>query len=566
MSKIKPLDDENILSFLQQDSLVSIANDDPISQSVLTVTLDQLQPYELNPRRSRNPSYDDIRDSIENAGLKRAPNITRRQPGDEKYSIRDGGNTRLEILHELYDKYKNLAEKEQDQNQSQAFLQKAESFFRIKCDFIPWHSDLDALSSHMIENEARGGTKFIEKALVVQRYKKLFEDQDKMVLNDDNITFDDKPLSTRKLAERISKGGWIVSFSHIAKFNYAANVLINYIPNALWAGAGEPVVKKIQSLYSAYETFWGATDQGQRDPERIQNLFYGALSTVDDEKLDISGFTQELDIQLGDIINIPSLSIMAEINALMNGSKKSLKHEPDALRKKIAEQDSRLTEVDDEQGVTGLSTKPNDKVDAQNKVSKISSSTAKPKESQPPSSSDENSQLSVITKPDKFPNHLPALRKLIVNQVKKISDLSPGYIGLMIMDEKNPEQKHYIENSIFFDAVNFFDAELHTYPVFGQPVDDTRTMIWWQLQKYSRDYSISDHGQFDKLIQKALESYLKAIQSINPEHRLIDVILWLEHKLMQQPELMQECIRLQQMQARLLETISDPNKAMEVEV
>ena len=566
MSKIKPLDDENILSFLQQDSLVSIANDDPISQSVLTVTLDQLQPYELNPRRSRNPSYDDIRNSIENAGLKRAPNITRRQPGDEKYSIRDGGNTRLEILHELYDKYKNLAEKEQDQNKSQAFLQKAESFFRIKCDFIPWHSDLDALSSHMIENEARGGTKFIEKALVVQRYKKLFEDQDKMLLNDDNITFDDKPLSTRKLAERISKGGWIVSFSHIAKFNYAANVLINYIPNALWAGAGEPVVKKIQSLYSAYETFWGATDQGQRDPERIQNIFYGALSTVDDEKLDISGFTQELDIQLGDIINIPSLSIMAEINALMNGSKKSLKHEPDALRKKIAEQDSRLSEVDDEQGVTGLSTKPNDKVDAQNKVSKISSSTAKPKESQPPSSNDENSQLSVITKPDKFPNHLPALRKLIVNQVKKISDLSPGYIGLMIMDEKNPEQKHYIENNIFFDAVNFFDAELHAYPVFGQPVDDTRSMIWWQLQKYSRDYSISDHGQFDKLMQKALDSYLKAIQSINPEHRLIDVILWLEHKLMQQPELMQECIRLQQMQARLLETISDQNKAMELEV
>ena len=133
------------------------------------------------------------------------------------------------------------------------------------------------------------------------------------------------------------------------------------------------------------------------------------------------------------------------------------------------------------------------------------------------------------------------------------------------MDEKNPEQKHYIENNIFFDAVNFFDAELHTYPEFGQSVDDTRTMIWWQLQKYSRDYSISDHGQFDKLMQKALASYLKAIQGINPEHRLIDVILWLEHKLMQQPEIMQECIRLQQMQARLLETISDQKKTMEVE-
>ena len=90
-------------------------------------------------------------------------------------------------------------------------------------------------------------------------------------------------------------------------------------------------------------------------------------------------------------------------------------------------------------------------------------------------------------------------------------------------------------------------------------------MIWWQLQKYSRDYSISDHGQFDKLMRKALASYLKAIQSINPEHQLIDVILWLEHKLMQHPELMQECIRLQQMQARLLEVISDQTKTMELE-
>ena len=579
MSKIKPLDDDNILSFLQQDSLVSTSNDDPISQSVLTVTLDQLQPYELNPRRSRNPSYDDIRDSIEYAGLKRAPNITRRQPGDEKYSIRDGGNTRLEILRELYDKYKKLAENEQDKNKSRALLQKADSFFRIKCDFIPWHSDLDALSSHMIENEARGGTKFIEKALVVQRYKKLFDDQDKQAAIEESKLINDKPLSTRKLAERISKGGWIVSFSHIAKFNYAANILINHIPNALWAGAGEPVVKKIQSLYSAYETFWSATDQGQSEPERICNLFYDALSSVDDEKLDISGFTQELDMQLEDIISIPCLSIMAEINALMNGSNKSLKHEPDALRKKIAEQNNRSSDLESQSGVPVpvLPSKQNDRAVVAKQPSTTTSATDNPtdkshkqgqspsKETQAPSSTVDVSQVPVTTQPEKFSDQLPALRKLIVNQVKKISDLSPGYIGLMIMDEKNPEQKHYIENNIFFDAVNFFDAELHTYPEFGQSVDDTRTMIWWQLQKYSRDYSISDHGQFDKLMRKTLESYLKAIQSINPEHRLIDVILWLEHKLMQQPELMQECIRLQQMQARLLETISDQSKTMELE-
>ena len=339
------------------------------------------------------------------------------------------------------------------------------------------------------------------------------------------------------------------------------------------------MVRKLNSLINAYETFWCATQQGKDNPEKITDIFYSTLSEFDDEKLDIKDFTQELDIRLEDIVSVPSLSIMAEINAIMNGSKRSLRYEPDALQQLQAEKLNLAPEASHElkqplstNEVTNDS--PHLPVQKNKVQTELDSGVSKVKannkstavEIQPPSSNDENPQISVITNPEKYPNHLPALRKLIVNQVKKISDLSPGYIGLMIMDEKNPEQKHYIENSIFFDAVNFFDAELHTYPVFGQPVDDTRTMIWWQLQKYSRDYSISNHGQFDKLMQKALDSYLKAIQSINPEHRLIDVILWLEHKLMQQPELMQECIRLQQMQARLLETISDQNKAMELEV
>ena len=49
MAKIKPLEDDNILSFLQQDSLVSTSNDDPLTQSVLIVTLDQLQPDAAGP-------------------------------------------------------------------------------------------------------------------------------------------------------------------------------------------------------------------------------------------------------------------------------------------------------------------------------------------------------------------------------------------------------------------------------------------------------------------------------------------------------------------------------------
>jgi len=100
MSKIKPLTDENIFSFLKQETIDDKLQDDPISKTEIPVTLDQLQPYALNPRRSKNPKYDEILYSIETVGLDHPPRITRRNPDDEKYSIRDGGNTRLEILWE----------------------------------------------------------------------------------------------------------------------------------------------------------------------------------------------------------------------------------------------------------------------------------------------------------------------------------------------------------------------------------------------------------------------------------------------------------------------------------
>ena len=568
MSKIKPLTDENIFSFLNQETNDDKLHDDPISKTEIPVTLDQLQPYALNPRRSKNPKYDEILHSIETVGLDHPPRITRRSPDDEKYSIRDGGNTRLEILWELYQKYTLLAKKADDKAEKKSFLDKADSFYHIKCDFYPWYDDTQALSAHMRENEARGETKFIEKALAVQKLHELYIEEDLKKADLGIIPHEPKPLSLRKLAERISKdGGWKIDFSHISRFNYAVDTLIKYIPNVFWAGAGQPLVRKLSSLISAYETFWKATEQGKKDPKKIDDIFYSTLSEFDDEKLDIKVFTQELDIRLEDMVGVPCLSIMAEINALINGSKRSLKYEPDALQKLNTEkQNSGSNDTDEPKKSLNIDSKASDSTPqpAQSNHPKESNETPII-DAQPPSSNDENLQVPISIPPEKLTDHLPALRKLIVNQVKKISDLSPGYIGLMIMDDKNPEQKHYIENNIFFDAVNFFDAELHAYPVFGQPVDDTRTMIWWQLQKYSRDYSISDHGQFDKLMQKALSSYLKAIQSINPEHRLIDVILWLEHKLMQQPELMQECIRLQQMQARLLEAISDQKKAMEIE-
>ena len=124
MSKIKPLLDENIFNFLQQETIGEKQNDDPISKTEISVTLDQLQPYALNPRRTKNPKYEEILYSIETVGLDHPPRITRRAPDDEKYSIRDGGNTRLEILWELYEKYRKLAVNSANNAEKQNILRK----------------------------------------------------------------------------------------------------------------------------------------------------------------------------------------------------------------------------------------------------------------------------------------------------------------------------------------------------------------------------------------------------------------------------------------------------------
>nr|WP_318248443.1 hypothetical protein [Paraburkholderia sp. XV] len=69
---------------------------DPIADTPMVMALDQLRPYELNPR------YDDLKTSIRERGLDALPAFTRR-PGVPHYIIRNGGNTRLAILNELWD-------------------------------------------------------------------------------------------------------------------------------------------------------------------------------------------------------------------------------------------------------------------------------------------------------------------------------------------------------------------------------------------------------------------------------------------------------------------------------
>lgn len=197
---------------------------DPLTDTPMLVTLEQLRPYEHNPRFIRNPLYNDIKASIRERGLDQPPPITRR-PGETYFIIRNGGNTRLAILGELWQETRD------------------ERFFRIHCLFRPWTNELTALLGHLAESDLHGQLTFIERALAVAKLKTMLEPEGAV-------------LSQRELARRFAAGGYPISQSHISRMLDTLEHLLPAIPQTLYAGLGKPQIERLFALRSQAERTW----------------------------------------------------------------------------------------------------------------------------------------------------------------------------------------------------------------------------------------------------------------------------------------------------------------------
>ncbi|MEE5128047.1 ParB family protein [Pseudomonas alliivorans] len=197
---------------------------DPLTDTPMLVTLEQLRPYEHNPRFIRNPLYDDIKASIRERGLDQPPPITRR-PGGNYFIIRNGGNTRLAILSELWHETRD------------------ERFFRIHCLFRPWTDESSVLLGHLAESDLHGQLTFIERALAVAKLKTMLESGG-------------ATLSQRELARRLAAGGYPISQSHISRMLDTLEHLLPAIPQTLYAGLGKPKIERLIGLRSQAERTW----------------------------------------------------------------------------------------------------------------------------------------------------------------------------------------------------------------------------------------------------------------------------------------------------------------------
>lgn len=205
----------------------------PTTSQYITVTLDKLRPYEHNPRKTRNPNFEMIKESIRRRGLDHKPNITQR-PGEPFYIIADGGNTRIQALKELFSET-------QDQR-----------FWAIECLYKPWkgetadsvEAELDLLIGHLIENDTRADLTFIEKALGIQQAKEYYEKK----LG--------HSLSARELSSELEKDGYIIHQTTLSKMERCVAYLYPYIPDVLFNGLGNSPIDKLLAIRNNALEVW----------------------------------------------------------------------------------------------------------------------------------------------------------------------------------------------------------------------------------------------------------------------------------------------------------------------
>jgi ParB family protein of integrating conjugative element (PFGI_1 class) len=262
---------------------------DPIGSTPMRLSIDEIDTYDHNPRRSRNPHYDEIKESIRAQGM-RQPLVVTRRPGGERYMLRFGGNTRLMILREL------LAETGDP------------SFQAADCQFLPWTDEADVLVGHLIENETRGELLFIEKARAVHEAVQLIQAEQSTALRQ------------RQLVEVLRGRGYQIHQSLISFYDYALNNLADSMPLAFAGGIGRPQVHRLRQLDGAAEKLWKQRQIGPADNYRA--VFSIALAGSDERdwsfdrarrlieraianqaRIDVRLVTLELDAELDEAAN-----------------------------------------------------------------------------------------------------------------------------------------------------------------------------------------------------------------------------------------------------------------------
>lgn len=235
---------------------------------LMPVALDQLRAFDLNPRITRNPNYDEIKESVRHRGLEHPPQITQR-PGESFYIIANGGNTRLAILNELW------------------LETHDKKYWQVLCHYRKWHSEwsteegnLHCLLGHLVENDKRGSLTFIERALGIQNAVDIYKN-----LN--------KDCFQRDLVQMLCQAGYSVSQTQLSIMSSTIQYLLPYIPDLLYSGLSRKSTERLLTLRSNTERFWDKYCQEflpapEHQVPLFDDIFAMALTSFNEPTADFS--------------------------------------------------------------------------------------------------------------------------------------------------------------------------------------------------------------------------------------------------------------------------------------
>ena len=255
---------------------------------VICIDVGKIDLYDRNPRRSRNPAYDRIKASIVANGIDQ-PLIVTQRPGEERYVVHAGGNTRLRILKELF-----AASNDPE-------------FGMVNCILVPWNSESTVLLAHLRENDLRGELNFIDKAVAVCALEELLSDE----LNCDKLTI-------RHLQDVLRDRGYTISMSLISYMRYAVNILLPVMPVSLSEGLGRRQIHRIRQLHSVAGDVWVAQELGPE--EEFESIFSELCRRNDSADWRIDSLKQAVENEIAEAADISVHVVRLQLEMAMSGT------------------------------------------------------------------------------------------------------------------------------------------------------------------------------------------------------------------------------------------------------
>ena len=167
----------------------------PLGGMYMNVPIADIDFFEKNPRKHRDEeSYAQIKASIRAMGVQHPVHITQR-PGSNRYVLAQGGNTRLQIVKELWEETGD------------------KRFASIPCIFVEYVDEQTIHIQHLIENEQRSEMCFWDKALAYAEIRRIFQEST------------GKKLSLRDCETVFATHGLTISPTLLSWFLFAADKL-----------------------------------------------------------------------------------------------------------------------------------------------------------------------------------------------------------------------------------------------------------------------------------------------------------------------------------------------------